>query len=197
MADLWGFLPGVVFAIVLLCWCLFGGIFLIRKKPQTAPDQKRDRASILGFLVQGLSYAVVWSMRRAPFTPITSVKALQLVLSLLAIIVAVASVRLFQAALDALGKEWSLTARLVKGHELARTGPYRFVRHPIYSAMLGMLLATGLAVSYWLPLIVALVIFFVGTVIRIRSEERLLKEAFGPEFESYARSVPAIVPGLY
>ena len=55
----------------------------------------------------------------------------------------------------------------------------------------------GLAFSHWLALTAAIAVFFVGTVIRIRSEERLLREALGSEFESYARNVPAIVPGLY
>jgi protein-S-isoprenylcysteine O-methyltransferase Ste14 len=100
-------------------------------------------------------------------------------------------------AVKTLGKEWSLTARLVEGHQLATSGPYALVRHPIYSGMLGMLLATGLAISHWLALLAALIIFFVGTTIRVRSEEKLLREAFGEKFESYARRVRAIVPGLY
>jgi protein-S-isoprenylcysteine O-methyltransferase Ste14 len=40
-------------------------------------------------------------------------------------------------------------------------------------------------------------LFIAGTYIRIRSEERLLREAFGSEFEEYARTVPALVPGIY
>jgi protein-S-isoprenylcysteine O-methyltransferase Ste14 len=63
--------------------------------------------------------------------------------------------------------------------------------------MLGMLLATGLAISQWAALLVALIIFFIGTTIRVRSEEKLLREAFGEKFEAYARKVRAIVPGLY
>jgi protein-S-isoprenylcysteine O-methyltransferase Ste14 len=104
---------------------------------------------------------------------------------------------LVTAAVRTLGKEWSLTARLVEGHKLATTGPYAFVRHPIYSGMLGMLVATGLAFSYWGALLAALVIFFAGTIIRVRSEEKLLREAFGEQFENYAQHIPAIVPGLY
>jgi protein-S-isoprenylcysteine O-methyltransferase Ste14 len=100
-------------------------------------------------------------------------------------------------AVKTLGKEWSLTARLVEGHQLATSGPYAFVRHPIYTGMLGMLVSTGLAISHWAALLVALVIFFIGTTIRVRSEEKLLREAFGEQFETYARSVRAIVPGLY
>ena len=75
-------------------------------------------------------------------------------------------------------------------------GPYRFVRNPIYTAMFGMLLATGLAISHWAALIGAGLVFAIGTRMRIRSEEKLLRESFGPEFEAYARSVPALVPRL-
>jgi protein-S-isoprenylcysteine O-methyltransferase Ste14 len=190
-------LPTVVFAIVLLCWFLFASIFLFRKKRPSATEQKRDPGSIPGVALQGLSYAIIWTVCRTPFTPITSVKAFEVVLSIVVILVALASVFMVKAAVQTLGKEWSVTARVVKGHKLATEGPYRFVRHPIYSGMLGMLLATGLAFSHWLALPAAIAVFFVGTVIRIRSEERLLREALGSEFESYARNVPAIVPGLY
>jgi protein-S-isoprenylcysteine O-methyltransferase Ste14 len=107
------------------------------------------------------------------------------------------SVFIVMAAVQALGKEWSVTARLVEGHKLATRGPYRFVRHPIYTGMFGMLLATGLAISHWIALAVAIVIFFVGTVIRVRIEERLLRAQFGSEFEDYARRVPAMLPGIY
>jgi protein-S-isoprenylcysteine O-methyltransferase Ste14 len=117
--------------------------------------------------------------------------------SVLAMCAALGSVWLITAAVKTLGKEWSLTARLVEGHKLATTGPYAYVRHPIYTGMLGMLVATGLAISHWTALLAALVIFFVGTIIRVRSEERLLREAFGEQFDDYARRVPAIVPGLY
>jgi protein-S-isoprenylcysteine O-methyltransferase Ste14 len=192
------FLPTLVFAIVMLCWLGFAGVFIFRKKPEATSDQKRDRGSIIGVLLQGLSYAVVWSVRRKPFTPIISLgKPAEVVLSLVAMAAAIASVVVIMAAVNTLGKEWSVTARLVEGHKLAKEGPYRFVRHPIYTGMLGMLLATGLAISNGLALVVAIVIFFFGTSIRMRSEEKLLREAFGSEFESYVRKVSAIVPGIY
>ena len=101
------------------------------------------------------------------------------------------------SAVRVLGKEWSVTARLVEGHKLATRGPYRFMRHPIYTGMLGMLLATGLAISNWFSLLAAIVIFLIGTIIRVRSEERLLREEFGSQFEDYARRVAALLPGVY
>ncbi len=75
-------------------------------------------------------------------------------------------------------------------------GPYNIVRNPIYTGMFGMLLATGLAVSHWVGLVIALVVFAIGTFIRVRSEERLLREMFGHEFDAYAHEVPAVIPFL-
>ncbi len=75
----------------------------------------------------------------------------------------------------------------MEGHKLVTDGPYRRARNPIYAGMLGMLVATGQAVSHWLGLAAALVMFGIGTAIRVRSEEKLLRGAFGAEFDAYAR----------
>jgi len=106
-------------------------------------------------------------------------------------------VLLIKTAVKTLGKEWSITARLVEGHKLATSGVYAHVRLPIYTGMFGMLLPTGIAYSKWISVVAAFIIFLIGTVIRVRSEERLLREAFGQRFDDYAMRVPAIVPGLY
>jgi protein-S-isoprenylcysteine O-methyltransferase Ste14 len=192
------FLPTLVFVIVMICWFAFAGTFLLRKKPPSPPDQKRAPGSLIGVAVQGMSFGIVWGVRREAFTFVVSAsKPVAVAAGVLAICAAVGSVCLITAALKTLGKEWSLTARLVEGHKLATTGPYAYVRHPIYTGMLGMLMATGLAVSHWAAILAALVIFFAGTIIRVRSEEKLLREAFGEQFDNYARRVPAIVPGVY
>jgi len=192
------FFPTLVFAVVMLCWFAFGGIFVFRTKPPTAPDLKKDRSSIIGFALQALAYGIVWSVWREAFTPIIdSSEALGVTAGVVAVFMAVGSVGLIMTAVKTLGREWSLTARLVEGHQLATNGPYAYVRHPIYTGMLGMLLATGLAVSHWIGIVAALFVFFIGTIIRVRSEERLLSGAFGPQFDEYSQRVPAIVPGLY
>jgi protein-S-isoprenylcysteine O-methyltransferase Ste14 len=101
------------------------------------------------------------------------------------------------SAVKTLGKEWSITARMVQDHKLATKGPYAHVRHPIYTGMLGMLIATGLAVSHGIVLVAAIVVFAIGTWIRVRIEEELLRQTFGTQFEEYARRVPAVIPGLF
>ena len=85
-------------------------------------------------------------------------------------------------------------ARVIEGHELIRQGPYAVVRNPIYLAMLVLLIAMGLAVSHWQALVIAAAVFWVGTAIRIRTEENLLRANFDAQFEEYARAVPAFLP---
>jgi len=60
--------------------------------------------------------------------------------------------------------------------------------------MLGMIVAGGLAWSHWIGFLVAVALFAIGTAIRVRSEEKLLREQFGEEFDDYKRSVPAVIP---
>ncbi|HXJ67298.1 MAG TPA: isoprenylcysteine carboxylmethyltransferase family protein, partial [Verrucomicrobiae bacterium] len=100
------------------------------------------------------------------------------------------------AAVRTLGKQWSYEARVIEGHELVTQGPYRFVRHPIYTAMLGKLLASNFAFGHWLGLVIAGSVFVVGTLIRIQAEEKLLRETFGTAYAEYAQRVPAFLPGL-
>lgn len=191
-------LATIVFIAVMVCWIVFAFTFVFRKKPPAATDRKRDPGSIPGVLLQGLSYLVVWTIHRPLLTAfVSSNKTVSIVLGIIAVAAAIGSVLLVIAAVKTLGKEWSITARVVTGHKLAPAGPYNLVRHPIYTGMLGMLIATGIAVSYWQALAIATLIFLAGTMIRIRSEERLLRETFGPEFEAYAQRVPALIPGLF
>jgi protein-S-isoprenylcysteine O-methyltransferase Ste14 len=194
------FWPTLAFGVVMASWFTFGAIFLVflSKKPPSAPDRKRERTSIVGIALQGVGYALVWSIHRQPFTPIGSLgKLFEIAVAIVTVGLAVGSVWLISAAVRALGKQWSLAARVLEGHNLITTGPYSVVRNPIYAGMFGMLLATGLAISHWIGLLIAVIVFAIGTVVRIRSEEKLLREAFGLEFAAYARKVPALMPLLF
>ncbi len=183
------------FYVVIVCWWLFALTFWLRKRPPRAPEAKRDRTSLIGLFLFSVGF---YPLQQREFSPVTSEsRVVEWGLAVLTVAVAIASVWLVNAAARRLGKQWALAARLVEGHTLIRDGPYRFVRNPIYTGMFGMLLATGLAAGRWIPLLVAIVLFAAGTYIRIRTEERLLRQAFGSEFEEYARNVPALIPGIY
>ena len=93
-----------------------------------------------------------------------------------------------------LGKQFRVHAGLYDDHELVRTGPYAIVRHPIYAALLAMLISTIALLTSWPMALVSLAVFVVGTEIRIRSEDGLLASRFGEEFAEYRERVPAYVP---
>jgi protein-S-isoprenylcysteine O-methyltransferase Ste14 len=193
--DLW---PSLSFALVIFCWFAFAAAFLVQKRPPSPPDKKRDSGSLLGVMAQAASYALIWGWHRQPFSPIVPMSEnAEILVVILTACISFGSVFMVMAAVRVLGKEWSVTARVVEGHELVTRGPYQFVRHPIYTGMLGMLLATGLAISYWPALVIGVVVFAIGTAIRVRSEERLLRETFGARFEDYTRRVSAVVPYLF
>lgn len=194
------FWPTLAFAVVMLSWLAFVVVFatFLRKKPFSAPDRKREPTSIIGIALQGAGYALAWSVRRQPFTPIAPFgEFFEIAAAVLTMTLSIGSVWFCSAAVRTLGKQWSLAARVLEGHKLITSGPYDVVRNPIYTGMFGMLLATGLAISHWIGLLLAVIVFAVGTVIRVHSEETLLREAFGEAFEVYARKVPAVVPFLF
>ena len=185
---------------VVLCWIFFAGIFLLRKRLPKAAETQKDRVATIGIVLQMVGYFLVFfQLPWQPFLP--PVKLLSGVVGIFFFIftvgVAAFSGWLIEAAVRTLGKQWALRARLVEDHQLIMVGPYAYVRNPIYTGMLGMLIATGLAMEHWIALIVAIVIFMVGLVIRVKREEKLLRAAFGAEFEEYARRVPAVIPGVY
>jgi len=95
-----------------------------------------------------------------------------------------------------LGGNWSGAVTVKVGHELVRTGPYRFVRHPIYTGLILALLGTAL-VRAQVRGLVAVVLIYVGFKIKSKIEERLMVATFGSAYDEYRRSTGAIIPKLY
>lgn len=95
-----------------------------------------------------------------------------------------------------LGRNWSGEVRIAAGHQLVRSGPYRFVRHPIYSAVLGMYVGTAL-VSGQIHAPIALVMVTVAYWRKIRLEEQALGASFGVDHSLYRESTWVLIPGIY
>jgi protein-S-isoprenylcysteine O-methyltransferase Ste14 len=93
-----------------------------------------------------------------------------------------------------LGRHYDLVLEVHQDHELVRRGPYALVRHPVYTGLglhfAGACLATGNLLLVAGTLLVTYPAFY----LRARAEERLLRDQFGTEYESYAREVPMLVP---
>ena len=97
-------------------------------------------------------------------------------------------------AILTLGQQWSVQERLRTDHRLVTAGPYGWVSHPVYTAFVGLLIATGLVFAPSVSrLLIGIVLYLVGTAFRIRSEDSLLHERFGKTFDDYARRTPALI----
>jgi len=187
-----------VFLAVVAAWFAFVLLFGFYKKPSKGTNRRRDLVSTLGLLLQMICYFLVWAIPRPSHSPLIPMpKTAEFLLGLVTVAIAFGSVWFCLEAIRALGKQWALVAQVMEGHELVAHGPYAVVRNPIYLAMFGMAVATGLAVSRWQALVAGAVLFLIGTEIRIRAEEKLLREAFGAKFDEYARRVPGFLPRLF
>lgn len=94
-----------------------------------------------------------------------------------------------------LGKNWSMSVELKQGHELIQSGPYRVVRHPIYTGLLIAFIGTAIAIGEWRA-IISIAVMAVMIVYKIRVEDRWLHEQFGSVYTEYAARTRALVPGL-
>ena len=85
---------------------------------------------------------------------------------------------------------------LKQGHELVDRGPYRFVRHPIYSAIL--LMGVGTAVAFGrLGCWIGILPLFWGFWLKLRQEEALMTRQFPAEYPAYMKRVKALVPFVF
>ena len=94
-----------------------------------------------------------------------------------------------------LGRHWSGAVTVKQGHELVRTGPYRLIRHPIYTGAIAMHAGTALITGRLQgPLAVALIV--IAYIRKIGMEERVLGATFGAAFEAYRRESWALLPWI-
>ncbi len=97
---------------------------------------------------------------------------------------------------QSIGAEWSQDVELKQGHKLVESGPYRFMRHPIYTGHLLMGLGTAIASGRVIAL-AGLLSFVAGFWIKLNQEERLLMFAFPDEYPGYKARVKALIPYLF
>jgi protein-S-isoprenylcysteine O-methyltransferase Ste14 len=110
--------------------------------------------------------------------------------------VALSGFALLQWAHHALSRNWSDRPRLLSGQALVTTGPYRWVRHPIYTAFLIILSAPLLLTANWLVGLLWIGSTALEVVSRVRYEEALLADAFGDDYNRYAAHTGRLLPRI-
>ncbi|MBV8808018.1 MAG: isoprenylcysteine carboxylmethyltransferase family protein [Acidobacteriaceae bacterium] len=179
-------MPIYAYILIAAGWLFWLAPFVLNRWNFKTPA-KKDRRGRWGILLEAVAYSLLWQGRfwtRVPGPWRTALCILLLALAAL----------LSWSATRALGRHLRFDAALSADHQLVRSGPYRLMRHPIYSSMLCVLLGTGLMITPLWLLLLAVPLFVAGTEIRVRVEDNLLASHFGDQFQDYKRNVSAYIP---
>ena len=92
-----------------------------------------------------------------------------------------------------LGANWSANVQIEADHELVQSGPYKYVRHPIYSGFLTMVLGTAIAYGQLLGVVI-LAVSFAGFFLKAMREESILTERFSEAYLRYKVRTKTLIP---
>jgi len=157
---------------------------------------RRDRGSI--FVVIATSLAGVGAaFVIAEHVHSTAVNVARWPIFVVGLIVVLAGVALRQWSVLSLGRFFTVQVQVREGQTVVDTGPYRYVRHPSYSAIIMSFAGIGVALENWLALLGILVIPTIGLAVRIRVEERALLEALGEPYRQFSASRARLIPKVW
>ena len=174
-------------------WVVFGVYWDVAAKTAAPAKSSESRAS------RGLHVLLANVALLLELAPIRGLGRFSLVsYSIMAAGLAVEAMGLFLAvwARRHLGSNWSGEITIKVGHQLIRSGPYRLLRHPIYTGLLAMYAGTALVTGEWLA-IIGLAMAGFAYWRKIRLEEANLNAAFGSDYDAYRQKTWALVPGLF
>lgn len=178
---------------IIVCWAVFAAYWAVAAASTKRTAQRQDWASRLWYLLL-LVLAFALLLGAVPLDPFTRrVVPASPVADIIAAVLCAGGVVLAIWARHAIGSNWSGIVTLKRDHELVTQGPYRYVRHPIYSAILMMFLGTALAIGR-LGGFVGFVLCCASFWIKLRQEEALMMRHFPDEYPAYRARVKALVP---
>lgn len=183
------------YSVVVVLWGIFWAYWFISAL-LTRSQIKRRQSSIyrwldwvlmiLGFWIL-LSHAVTFSPLLWKFLPDNiGVKLIGIVILFSSLSFAI-WVRIY------LGQYWSGRIMIKVDHKLVRTGPYKMVRHPIYSGVLLGVIGSVIVIGDLVALI-AFVLILADLLVKTWKEEKILVEEFGPAYIQYKKEVKALIP---
>jgi protein-S-isoprenylcysteine O-methyltransferase Ste14 len=180
--------------IIRACWILFAVTWLLFALSTKRSIYRESGAQRLRYwILLLLAFLLLTRASRWPYPFSLRIIPATESVQWLAAMLCIAGLAFCVWARATLGRNWSGTITLKEGHELIERGPYRFVRHPIYTGLLAMFLATALALGH-LGGVVAVILAFASFWIKLCEEERLMLQQFPDQYRSYQRRVQRIIP---
>ena len=162
----------------------------------SAVGAKRDTEAHLSQSL-GVMFAIIAAFL-LPYLPIFSFvnfAPVNPVVSCIGVIICVASMAFFIWARQCLGRNWSQTVSAKEGHELVTSGPYRYIRHPMYAG--GFLACIASAIVCGGAFIFLLIILGALFLWRVAAEDKLMEQQFPNEYPDYKKRTKALIPFVW
>lgn len=180
----------------LIPWYVFGAYWLVswlRVNPVKAREKSRDRWLTIGVVVVAFNLLFANWLRIGPLR--LRFVAEEAWITWIGIVLTWLGVAIAVWARYCIGVYWSARVTLKEGHQLIRTGPYAFVRHPIYTGMLLGAIGATLVVGEWRG-ILAVILLLAAHSRKAMREEALLTKEFGDAYTSYRKHTGFLFPRL-
>ena len=95
-----------------------------------------------------------------------------------------------------LGRNWSMVLEIRKDHKLIINGPYKYVRHPMYTHFWSLMIFQGIMLDNWIQLAYGIITWGILYFLRIKQEEKMMTEEFGDEYIEYITRTWRLVPKI-
>ena len=161
---------------------------------ETVKADAADRLSALAIFVAQLGVGLVSVLDFGYGRGAGSVPGWALALGVV-IVVAATALRLW--SIRTLGRFFTSNVRVLEGHRVVRSGPYRLLRHPSYTGALGMALGTAFVLGSAWGALAVLVLSVPAYLHRMRVEETALAASLGDEYRDYMRQSWRLVPYVF
>ncbi|MGP8033306.1 MAG: methyltransferase family protein [Steroidobacteraceae bacterium] len=175
-----------------VAWALYWLIAAIGNKPTQRRERITSRLTYMLALVVG-GLLIAW--HHSPWGSVLDLRLWPRSAPpyFIGLVVLVAGLAFSVWARAHLGRNWSGNVTVKEGHELIRTGPYAYTRHPIYTGILTGVLGTAIC-SGTLRAALGLAVIAAALIVKLRAEERFMRETFPGQYEKYCEEVPALIP---
>jgi protein-S-isoprenylcysteine O-methyltransferase Ste14 len=178
--------------IHIVCWIIFFAYWLLNWEGNKKTIQRTDpRRRLAGFIV----FIVLWVvLQRARGWPQDQIIPDNDAVQIAGAVCCAAGVALAIWARWILGTNWSANPTIKEGHELITVGPYRFVRHPIYTGILLALFGSLVLSGGRTGDLVLYALMVIGLHFKSKVEEGFMLQTFPEAYPAYRRRTKAIIP---
>ena len=189
--------PSLIYTIAFTAsfwsWCLFE-IWVFSRDLGKAKGNSRSGG---GWVVLALAIGITVGLNMPALAPMFNIQNHFTAYFVFGILLVWAGILFRFWSIQTLGNLFSTRLVIQERHELITTGPYKYIRNPSYTGALITFMGFGLGTGNWLSAAVFLCAGLLAYARRIRTEESMLLEQFGVEFEEYRKRTWALIPFVW